>query len=257
MNTAFENYRAKAAAYDEALYKFEQAKKAYETSDSLKIYVNLSDDVVTYGGTAEKWQLLNPELDDLYSYTPEGVAEYKPDNPSVKDTAIFYYTSILEGGETSKKLIDSVEMDSGVTQDMYKNFDFDLNVALKSVQVTYNGDNSQITTDAVPGELDANAALADNTNIDTAVTWSKLYTPNSTATSFTASAVGATTSPVAITKETTVIGGTDYAYKFTDGGDTYVGNSLERGAVYQKITGTAMATPAAYITLAENATANT
>ena len=67
------------------------------------------------------------------------------------DTASFYYTSILGGGETTAKLIDSVELDKNVTQDMFKYFDFDLNVDLNSVQVTFD-QNGNYSTDAVIAE---------------------------------------------------------------------------------------------------------
>ena len=81
-----------------------------------------------------------------------------------------YYTSILGGGETSAQLIDSVELDSSVTDDMFKRFDFDLNVALKSAQIAYDTDGN-ITTDAADTLLDANATLETPTSVDSVVNW--------------------------------------------------------------------------------------
>jgi alternate signal-mediated exported protein len=135
-----------------------EAKAAYESAyDSenpdkgvLKININLSDDVVTNGNTADKWQLLP--------------------NPVSGDVAYFYYTSILGAGETSAQLIDSVELDSSVTEDMFKRFDFDLNVALKSAQIAMANDGKTILTDAA-AELDANATLATPTDVNTAINW--------------------------------------------------------------------------------------
>ena len=115
----------------------------------LKININLAD-VVTTTGTADKWQLL-------------------PD-PVNGGTAYFYYTSILGGGETSAQLIDSVELDSSVTDDMFKRFDFDLNVALKSAQIAYDTDGN-ITTDAADTLHDANATLETPTSVDSVVNW--------------------------------------------------------------------------------------
>ena len=131
-----------------------EAEKAYNDAMNsadkgvLKININLAD-VVTTTGTADKWQLLP--------------------NPVNGGIAYFYYTSILGAGETSAQLIDSVELDSSVTDDMFKRFDFDLNVALKSAQITKDADG-KITTDATT-ELDANATLVTPTSVDSVVNW--------------------------------------------------------------------------------------
>jgi len=249
LKKAIENYNTASDDYDKAVIAFEKAKKEYDNNQLLKIYINLSDNVVTYGGETNKWQLLNPELDDLYSTNADGVIDYKPDNPSVKDTAVFYYTSILEGGKTSTKLVDSVTLDSAVTQDMYKYFDYDLNVALKSAQVNYAEDNETIKADATPAELNATATLSNNKDINTAITWSNTYTPE-TATSYTAPAVGAVTSPVTIVAGENV-NGTAYTYKILDDGKNYYANSLERGTSFREYDGTAWTD--SYITLSDNA----
>ena len=165
LTAALNNYQAKALVYDNALNTFNASKKAYEDSDSLKIYINLSDNVVTTGGVADKWQLLDTNLDNFYPAAPNTA-------DALADTAVFYYTSILEGGETSEKLIDSVELDAGVTQGMYKYFDYDLNVALKSAQVTYAADGETILATATPKELNATAALSNDKDINTPITWS-------------------------------------------------------------------------------------
>jgi len=136
------------AAYDTAQTT---AAAATSATDVLKININLANDV-TAGGTAEKWQALP--------------------NPIANNEAVFYYTSILEGGETSAKLIDSVELDASATQDMYKSFDFDLNVALQSAQINYADDNETILATATTSELGRTATLAQPKNIDTAITWS-------------------------------------------------------------------------------------
>ena len=146
--TAAQNNLAKAtqtlnetqAAYNDAMNSADKGV--------LKININLAD-VVTTTGTADKWQLL-------------------PD-PVNGGTAYFYYTSILGAGQTSAQLIDSVELDSSVTDDMFKRFDFDLNVALKSVQIAKDADG-KITTDATT-ELDANATLVTPTSVDSVVNW--------------------------------------------------------------------------------------
>jgi len=162
-NVTSEHLTAANQAVAEAKAKMDLAEKLYnravtEYNAAHDIIVNiyLANDV-TEGGTAGKWQIL-----------PSTVAG---------NEAVFYYTSILEGGETSTKLIDKVELDKSVTQDMYKYFDFDLNVAMKSAQILYADDNETILATAANGDgtnlgqLDANATLVAPTNIDTAITW--------------------------------------------------------------------------------------
>ena len=146
-NAAVANARAQL---DLASALYNDAVTEYNAAHDIIVNINLANDV-TEGGTAEKWQIL-----------PSTVAD---------DEAVFYYTSILEGGETSAKLIESVTLDPSVTQDMYKYFDFDLNVALKSAQVTYADDNETILATATTSELGKTATLTDPTNIDTALTW--------------------------------------------------------------------------------------
>ena len=145
-----EYYKAK-----NALYAAEQAKdaaqKKYDKNGDLKIYINLDNDVLV-GGVGGKWQALPTTV--------------------TGNVAHFYYTNILEGGETTTKLVDSVELDKGVTQDMYKYFDFDVNVAMKSAQITYAEDNETITAEATPTNVGATATLAQPKNINTAITWS-------------------------------------------------------------------------------------
>ena len=149
---------AAALELAKAQLAMDAAEAAYNSAyaaanGQLKIYINLSDDVTKETGTADKWQLL-PAND--------------PSN-ELGETAYFYYTSILGGGETSTKLIDSVELDKDTTEDMFKRFDFDLNVALKSAQIAKDADG-KITTDATT-ELDANATLETPTSVDSVVNW--------------------------------------------------------------------------------------
>ena len=151
-------YNAAVQAYYTALNNYNNALNTYNTQDQkLVIYVNLAD-VVTTTGEADKWQLLPVPANSTTAFA---------DN-----TAVFYYTGILESGETSSKLIDSVELDKNTTQNMYKSFDFDLNMELKSAQITYADDNVTIKTDAAVDELDATPTLYEPTNIGTAVAWS-------------------------------------------------------------------------------------
>lgn len=158
------NFDEKYEAYYKAKSAYDTAVASYNTSNAdLKIYVNLSDNVGT-AATANGWQLLP--------------------NPIANDEAVFYYNGILEGGETSSMLIKSVELDSGATQDMYKSFDFDLNVALDSAQIVYDADQKTIlttpakenfSTSTTSGQTTTtttvDATLGTATDLDTLVTW--------------------------------------------------------------------------------------
>lgn len=62
----------------------------------------------------------------------------------------FYYGDDLEEGDTTAKLVDSVTLNSAVTQNAYLAFDFDLNVFMDSVQVTVDNTGNE-TFDSVSG----------------------------------------------------------------------------------------------------------
>ena len=151
LETATANRAAALAAMNAAQAAYDAANAATPSDGILKVNIYLSDDVVTAGGVADKWQL-----------SP---------NPISGDVAKFYYTSILDGGETSSKLVDRVELDGSATQDMYKSFDFDVNVALKSAQITYAEDNTTILGTAATSELNKTPTLTDPKDINTALTW--------------------------------------------------------------------------------------
>jgi predicted ribosomally synthesized peptide with SipW-like signal peptide len=138
---------AAQAAYDEA-----NAVGAPKYSSMLKIWIQLSDNVVTAeDGTNDKWVLKPIALDS--------------------NKAEFYYTGILDASETTSKLIDSVKLDEATTQDMYQSFDFDINVSLKSAQITIGDDKETILGTAATEELGATPTLINNKSIDTALVW--------------------------------------------------------------------------------------
>jgi len=119
LDTATERLATARTKYFDAINAFNNMSAAAYESDILKIYIKLSDSVVVDGNVTanNQWQMLPTTI-------------YKAQQ------ADFYYTGMLQGGATSNKLIDSVTLDARTTKDMYKVFDFDVNVALDSVQVT-------------------------------------------------------------------------------------------------------------------------
>lgn len=65
------------------------------------------------------------------------------------DFGYFYYNNIIKAGYTTPKLIESVTLDSTVTQDAYNDLVYDLTVALDSVQIAKNEDQKEYTNDTV------------------------------------------------------------------------------------------------------------
>ena len=242
---------------------------AYDSADKadtakIKIYINLAD-VDTIGGTANKWQLLPESLEDVYKNTLNTNVNTITKEPDGKtDTASFYYTSILGGGETTAKLIDSVELDKNVTQDMFKYFDFDLNVDLNSVQVTFD-QNGNYSTDAVIAENGFNkyAVLTDNTSADTAITWSNTATLPAAAKpvqTFSAKDTTDTTRTITQLSPKKTIDYVDYEYEITDGNKKYYANSTAVGTEFKKYdeaTGKLSNATADTITLGTTAAART
>lgn len=125
------------------------------TSGNIEIYINLDPSFASY------WQI-------------EDGVKTKATDPAAQETqemVSFYLKHILDEGKTSEKLIDSVTL-SPDTQNVFKSFDFDLNVALDSAQITYADDQKTILTDAVQASaFGATPTLTTPTDINTAITW--------------------------------------------------------------------------------------
>ena len=96
--------------YQEAVPGAPAYVATYGTGDEmLKIVVNLAN----IGTDAQKWTELGTE-----------------------NKATFYYNDDVEAGDTTTKLVESVQLDKDTKKEAYISFDFDLNVFLESIQVT-------------------------------------------------------------------------------------------------------------------------
>ncbi len=105
-----------------------EGKDSSNSADDLIIYINL-ENIDNTGEAANKWQML-------------------PILPNNGDTeAVFYYTNDLEAGHTSTQLINSVTLSEETKSEAYKSFDFDLDIALKSIQVALASDGTEL----IPG----------------------------------------------------------------------------------------------------------
>ena len=102
------------------------------TSGNIEIYINLDPSFASY------WQ-----IEDGVKTKANGT-----DPQETQETVSFYLKHILDEGKTSEKLIDSVTL-SPDTQNVFKSFDFDLNVGLDSAQITYADDQVTVKADAV------------------------------------------------------------------------------------------------------------
>ncbi len=92
-------------------------------------------DIELASGWADNWTYIqtnnDPKVDDK------------------NDFGYFYYNDIVKAGNTTPKLIDSVTLDSAVTQDAYNDLVYDLSVVLDSVQIAKNEDQTNYTNDTI------------------------------------------------------------------------------------------------------------
>ncbi|MBR4201376.1 MAG: BsaA family SipW-dependent biofilm matrix protein [Oscillospiraceae bacterium] len=110
---------------------------------------------------------LNIELDSNWASNWEFIATgtTAPNVDQKNDFGYFYYKKALAAAGTTEKLIDSVTLDSSVSQDAYESFVYDMTVALDSIQVTKTEDG-KYTNDGVMTWI--NTAKADaNTGVPT------------------------------------------------------------------------------------------
>ena len=104
------------------------------TTDDVIFYIKLEDN------WANNWTYVAKNI------TPtDGVST--PSNIG-KALGYFYLKDDLEAGATSPKLINSVTLDSTVTQQAYVDLTYDINVILDSVQVTNDEDGKETTIGA-------------------------------------------------------------------------------------------------------------
>lgn len=123
---------------------------------------------LTYTAVTDNPIKIDIELDSdwatNWTYVQTSVA---PKVDDINDIGYFYYNGIVKAGHTSPKLIDSVTLDSAVTQDAYNDLVYDLSVVLDSIQVAKSEDQATYTNDT------AKTWIADATVNGTsgAVTW--------------------------------------------------------------------------------------
>lgn len=118
-----------------AVYDKDGSDNDFTAADDVVVEINLANINTTPEGWSEKG------LSDVTGYDLDGTTLTKD---ATKLT--FYYNNDLEAGDTTAKLVDNVKLYQGVTNKAYLAFDFDLNVALESVQVTFGEDGTEAAT---------------------------------------------------------------------------------------------------------------
>lgn len=104
---------------------------------------------LTYTAVAEKPIKLNIELDSNWANNWTYVQGDTDAIDNKNDIGYFYYKKVLEAGYTTEKVVDSVTVDSSVTQGAYNDMVYDLTVVLDSVQVTKSEDGAEFTNDTI------------------------------------------------------------------------------------------------------------
>ncbi|MBR1824582.1 MAG: BsaA family SipW-dependent biofilm matrix protein [Ruminococcus sp.] len=84
------------------------------------------------------------------------------------DVGYFFYNKLLAPGKTTEKLVDSVTLNSAVTQEAYKDLVYDLTVVLDSIQVT--PDEAKTDTSYVVGVNSENWGATASKSGDT-ISW--------------------------------------------------------------------------------------
>lgn len=141
--TALEGEKTRTAGVTSEKDKiYKDAIAALNATSTITIYVNLDEDY------ANSWH---------FDQATVGTKK-----------ASFYLKSILEKGKTSNMLVKSIELSNEVKAGQYKDMTFDLNVGLKSIQVTYEDDQKTISTAAVNGSDDfaLKATVSNNTTVE-------------------------------------------------------------------------------------------
>ncbi len=164
-------------AENQKVYLYTAAEKVLDTGDDKLNWkyedeVTTGDDqhparfVVSYGEGDKKIEI-NVNLANIGTDSEKWtVIKDNATNPTQMTT--FYYNNDVESGDTTTKLVDSVELSKDTKNGAYLAFDFDLDVFLESVQVTMDEAGIEQITPAK--EQFANATTVEGIAANTAIT---------------------------------------------------------------------------------------
>ena len=121
---------------------------------------------LTYTAVTGKPIKLNIELDSNWATNWTYVQGDTDAIDNKNDIGYFYYKKVLKAGYTTEKVVDSVTVDSSVTQGAYNDMVYDLTVVLDSVQVTKSEDGAEFTNDTITDWVEA-ATVNTSTGVPT------------------------------------------------------------------------------------------
>lgn len=158
-----------------AIYDKNGSDNTFSPDDDIAVEINLSN----VGTDAEAWTPIGATTG---TYTLNGTTI-----PNGATNLKFYYNNDVEAGDSTKKLVDKVKLYEGVTNKAYLAFDFDLNVHLDSVQVTFDENGKELDTAISPSPNggavwnDGNGGATGTRNTDdtkeiTKITWTATST---------------------------------------------------------------------------------
>lgn len=196
------------ANYNEAVTTKNATAAAIDAAGPLQAAVTAATNALNNAATAATINIkvyLDENWDDNWTIDPaDATAQGSKD-------VDFYLNKILEAGETSERLIDSVKLDDSMSARDYKDLTFDLNVGLDSIQVTYDANQRDYTAEAVnaaDGIFKMDVTNAAPLTSETALTWAVVT--DAVGTTYSADVVGV---PVTVTKVDPVTVGTEsYEY---------------------------------------------
>lgn len=117
----------------------------FNKNKDIIVVIKTANVVTSVGDNAETWTSIG---------TTNASSQYDLKDKESDSTKIaldatnlkFYYNNDVEAGDSTVKLVDKVTLYSGVTNKAYLAFDFDLNVHLDSVQVTFDENGKELDT---------------------------------------------------------------------------------------------------------------
>ena len=127
----------------------------FNEATDIAVIINLAN----IGSDPEEWTQVvgsvGTAVSDVLDFGVTGNTPIAANLLTNSTDAKFYYNNDLEAGDTTEKLVDKVKLYEGVTNSAYLAFDFDLNVHLDSVQVTYNENGVEADTAVAAGKGEA------------------------------------------------------------------------------------------------------
>lgn len=121
-----------------AVYDASSTDNAFTADDDIVVEITLAN-IDT--DSSEAWTSIG-NGNTTTAYTIETGLAPEIDASKLK----FYYNNDVEAGNSTAKLVDKVKLYEGVTNKAYLAFDFDLNVHLESVQVTFDENGKEMDT---------------------------------------------------------------------------------------------------------------